>query len=65
MVRTEAGERTEELGRRSSYAYEIDAFAAHVRHGEPLPIDAEDALATMRLIDECYGKAGFAPRPRS
>ncbi|GAA3862282.1 Gfo/Idh/MocA family protein [Streptomyces sp. NPDC003631] len=65
VVRTEAGERTEELGRRSSYAYEIDAFAAHVRHGEPLPIDAEDALATMRLIDECYGKAGFAPRPRS
>ncbi|GAA3805877.1 Gfo/Idh/MocA family protein [Streptomyces chiangmaiensis] len=65
VVRTEAGERTEELGRRSSYAYEFDAFAAHVRHGEPLPLDAEDALATMRLIDECYEKAGFAPRPRS
>ncbi|MFC3572138.1 Gfo/Idh/MocA family protein [Streptomyces yaanensis] len=65
VVRTEAGERTEELGRRSSYTYQLDAFAAHVQGGEPLPLDAEDALATMRLIDECYEKAGFAPRPRS
>ncbi|MFF7140382.1 Gfo/Idh/MocA family oxidoreductase [Streptomyces sp. SID2888] len=65
VVRTESGERTEELGRRSSYAYQFDAFAAHVRHGEPLPLDAEDASATMRLVDACYTAAGFAPRPRS
>ncbi|MFE9097455.1 Gfo/Idh/MocA family protein [Streptomyces sp. NPDC007264] len=64
VVRTPAGERTEELGRRSSYAFQLDAFAARVRGGEPLPLDAEDALATMRLIDACYEKAGFAPRPR-
>jgi predicted dehydrogenase len=64
VVRTEAGERTEQLGRRSSYAYQLDAFAARVRGGEPLPLDAEDALATMRMVDACYEKAGFAPRPR-
>ncbi|WP_369264869.1 Gfo/Idh/MocA family protein [Streptomyces sp. R35] len=65
LVRTAAGERVEELGRRSSYTYQLDAFAAHVRHGAPLPLDAEDALATMRLIDACYVAAGFAPRPRT
>ncbi|MER6129669.1 Gfo/Idh/MocA family oxidoreductase, partial [Streptomyces sp. NPDC001795] len=65
VVRTQSGERTEELGRRSSYTYQLEAFAAHLRDGAPLPLDAEDALATMRIIDECYEKAGFAPRPRS
>ncbi|WP_406335583.1 Gfo/Idh/MocA family protein [Streptomyces sp. NBC_00203] len=65
LVRTAAGERVEELGRRSSYTYQLDAFAAHLRNGAPLPLDAEDALATMRLIDACYVAAGFAPRPRT
>ncbi|WP_128378195.1 Gfo/Idh/MocA family protein [Streptomyces cavernae] len=65
VVRTGSGERTEELGRRSSYSYQLDAFAARVRGGEPLALDAEDALATMGLIDACYEAAGFAPRPRS
>ncbi len=40
VVRTAAGERTEGLGRRSSYTYQWEAFAARVRHGAPLPIDA-------------------------
>ncbi|WP_327434325.1 Gfo/Idh/MocA family protein [Streptomyces sp. NBC_01236] len=65
LVRTAAGERVEELGRRTSYTYQLDAFAAHLRHGAPLPLDAEDALATMRLIDACYAAAGFTPRPRT
>ncbi|MGW0827240.1 Gfo/Idh/MocA family protein [Streptomyces sp. NPDC002845] len=65
VVRTKEGERTEQLDGRSSYAYQLDAFAAHVREGAPSALDAEDALATMRLIDECYEKAGFGPRPRS
>jgi predicted dehydrogenase len=64
-VTTAAGERVEELGRRSSYTYQLEAFAARVRHGTPLPIDADDALATMSLIDGCYRAAGFAPRPRT
>jgi predicted dehydrogenase len=65
VVRTAEGERTEHLGTRSSYAYQLEAFAARVRQGTPVPLDADDAVATMTLIDECYRAAGFAPRPRS
>ncbi|MFE3411873.1 Gfo/Idh/MocA family oxidoreductase [Streptomyces mirabilis] len=65
VVRTAAGERTEELGRRSSYTYQLEAFAAHLRRGTPLTLDAADALTTMRLIDDCYRAAGFPVRPRA
>jgi predicted dehydrogenase len=65
VVRTVAGERTEELGRRSSYTYQLEAFAAHLRRGTPLPLDADDALTTMRLIDDSYRAAGFPVRPRT
>ncbi|MFD3307151.1 Gfo/Idh/MocA family protein [Streptomyces sp. NPDC058694] len=65
LVRTASGERTEMLGRRSSYTYQLEAFAAHLRRGTPLRLDADDALATMRLIDDCYEGAGFSPRPRT
>ncbi|WP_031481189.1 Gfo/Idh/MocA family protein [Streptomyces bicolor] len=65
VVRTARGERTERLGTRSSYTYQLEAFAAHIRRGAPLPLDAEDALATMELIDEAYRAAGFEPRPRT
>ncbi|TLS42740.1 Gfo/Idh/MocA family oxidoreductase [Streptomyces montanus] len=65
VVRTASGERTEELGRRSSYTYQLDAFAAHLRQGTPLALDAGDALTTMRLIDDCYRAAGFPVRPRT
>ncbi|MEU1307112.1 Gfo/Idh/MocA family protein, partial [Streptomyces shenzhenensis] len=65
VVRTAAGERTEELGRRSSYTYQLEAFTAHLREGAPLTLDADDALTGMRLIDECYQAAGFAVRPRT
>lgn len=65
VVRTAQGERTERLGTRSSYTYQLEALAAHIRRDAPLPLDADDALATMSLIDEAYGAAGFEPRPRS
>ncbi|MFD7599837.1 Gfo/Idh/MocA family protein [Streptomyces mirabilis] len=65
VVRTAAGERTEELGRRSSYTYQLEAFAAQLRRGTPLTLDAADALTTMRLIDDCYRAAGFPVRPRA
>ncbi|MGW1958022.1 Gfo/Idh/MocA family protein [Streptomyces sp. NPDC001920] len=65
VVRTARGERTERLGTRSSYTYQLEAFAAHIRRGAPLPLDADDALATMSLIDESYRAAGFEPRPRT
>ncbi|MFJ6859158.1 Gfo/Idh/MocA family protein [Streptomyces werraensis] len=65
VVRTADGERTEHLGTRSSYAYQLEAFAARVRLGTPLPLSADDALETMRLVDACYEAAGLGPRPRT
>ncbi|MFE7278233.1 Gfo/Idh/MocA family protein [Streptomyces sp. NPDC057623] len=65
VVRTADGERTERLGTRSSYTYQLEAFAAHIRRDAPLALDADDALVTMRLIDESYRAAGFEPRPRT
>ncbi|MFH9586636.1 Gfo/Idh/MocA family protein [Streptomyces luteogriseus] len=65
VIRTARGERTEHLGTRSSYTYQLEAFAARVRGGAPLPLDADDAVTTMELIDACYLKAGFEARPRT
>ena len=65
IVTAAAGTRTEELGRRSSYTYQLEAFAAHLRDGAPLPTDADDAVANMELIDDCYRAAGLTPRPAS
>ncbi|MGX5211191.1 Gfo/Idh/MocA family protein [Streptomyces violaceus] len=65
VVRTPEGERTERLGTRSSYTYQLEAFAAAVRDGAALPLDADDAVTTMALIDDCYRAAGFEPRPRT
>ena len=59
---TAAGTRTEELGRRSSYTYQLEAFAAHLRIGAPLPTGADDAVANMQLIDDCYRAAGLPPQ---
>ncbi len=63
IVTTAAGTRTEELGRRSSCTYQLEAFAAHLRDGTPLPTDADDAVANMQLIDNGYHAAGLTPRP--
>ncbi|MCP9989727.1 Gfo/Idh/MocA family oxidoreductase [Streptomyces albogriseolus] len=65
VVRTADGERTERLGARSSYHYQLEAFAERVRGGTPLPLGADDALETMRVIDACYAAAGLPPRPRT
>ena len=64
LVRTAAGERVEHLGNRSSYTYQLEAFTAAVRSGASMPTDSDDAVETMRLIDECYRAAGFEPRAR-
>jgi predicted dehydrogenase len=58
-------EREERLGLRPSYAYQLEAFAAAIRDGEPIATSADDAAATAELIDDCYRAAGLAPRPRT
>ena len=65
LVRTPAGERTEHLGTRTSYTYQLEAFIAAIRGGTPVPTGPDDAVATMTLIDRCYRLAGLRPRPRA
>jgi predicted dehydrogenase len=65
LVTTEAGERTEHLGTRTSYTYQLEAFASLIRVGAPMSTDSSDAVATMTLIDACYAAIGLGNRPRS
>jgi predicted dehydrogenase len=65
LVKTDAGERVEHLGTRSSYTYQLEAFTAAVRDGATMPTDSDDAVMTMRMVDACYRALGFGPRPRS
>jgi predicted dehydrogenase len=63
-VSTPQGDRVEELGKRSSYTFQLEALRGHLRTGAPLLIDADDAVRGAELIDDCYRAAGFEPRPR-
>jgi len=64
VTQTPTGRFEERHGTRSSYTYQLEAFVRAVREGAPLPVDADDAVANMRLVDACYAAAGLAPRPR-
>jgi predicted dehydrogenase len=64
IIETPAGRSVEHHGTKSSYTYQLEAFASAVREGAPLPIDVDDAVRNMRLIDACYVAAGLRPRPR-
>ena len=64
-ITTPGGRRVEHLGTRPTYTYQLEALRSHLRGGAQLPIDADDALATMELIDACYRAAGLQPRPRT
>ena len=61
-VRTPEGTRVERLGTRPSYTYQLEAFAAHVLNGAPLPLDAADAVENMAYVDAAYRAAGMSPR---
>jgi hypothetical protein len=61
-VTTDSGTTVERLGTRSTYTYQLEAFASHLEHGAPLPIGIDDAVANMRYIDNTYTAAGMSPR---
>ncbi|CAN5845191.1 Gfo/Idh/MocA family oxidoreductase [soil metagenome] len=61
-IRTAAGTKVENLGTRASYTYQLEAFAAHVLTGAPLPIGTDDAVENMTYVDEAYRAAGMEPR---
>jgi predicted dehydrogenase len=63
IVRAASGERTEHCGDATSYTYQLRAFASAVRDGSPYRTDADDAVATMTLLDGCYRAIGLGPRP--
>jgi predicted dehydrogenase len=57
-----SGTVVERLGTTTSYTYQLEAFAAHVEHGAPLPFGTADAVANMAMVDEAYRAAGMDPR---
>ena len=61
-VRSADGKRVERFPRRSSYAYQLDAFAAAVQRGEPVMTTPEDAIENMTVIDAMYRAAGLSLR---
>lgn len=62
-ITTPGGTVVERLGSRSSYSYQLEAFAAHVQHGAPVPLDAADAVENMAYIDAAYRAAGIDRAP--
>jgi predicted dehydrogenase len=61
-INTSAGSTVERLGTRASYTYQLEAFAAHVQQGTPLPFGTADAVANMAFVDSAYRAAGMQPR---
>ena len=61
-IRTPTGTRVERHGTRTSYSYQLEAFAAHVLYGAPLPIDTADSVENMAYVDAAYRAAGLEPR---
>ena len=64
-VRSNGQSRVEELGKKTSYTYQLEAFADHVRNGAPIFTDADDALVQAEFIDSVYLAAGLPVRPIS
>ena len=61
-IRTQAGSTVEHLGTRTSYSYQLEAFAEHVHNGAPLPLNNKDAVENMAYVDAAYRAAGMDPR---
>jgi predicted dehydrogenase len=61
-VKTDKGKRTENLGNRPTYLYQLEAFTDAVLRGKPVLTSAEDGIVNMRIIDEIYRAAGMQPR---
>jgi predicted dehydrogenase len=64
-IRSPDGRRVERFSRRTTYAYQLDAFAAAVLRGEPVKTTPEDAIENMSVIDAIYRAAGLPLREPS
>src|SRR5262249_1947358 len=54
--------RSERVRGRTTYAYQLEAFAAAIRDGAPVLTGPDDSVATMTLIDAIYRAAELEPR---
>jgi predicted dehydrogenase len=61
-IRTQAASTVEHLGTRTSYSFQLEAFAEHVLHGAALPLNNTDAVENMAYVDAAYRAAGMNPR---
>jgi predicted dehydrogenase len=61
-ITTDTSATVEHLGTRSTYTYQLQAFADHLAHGTALPLDVDDAVTNMQYIDTAYTAAGMSPR---
>ncbi|MFE2757366.1 Gfo/Idh/MocA family protein [Actinosynnema sp. NPDC059335] len=61
-VRLDGHRRVERFARRPTYEYQLEAFADAVVHGRPFPTTADDAVATLRVVDDIYRAAGLPVR---
>ena len=64
-VRTKEGKRVEQVSKRATYAYQLDAFAEAVVRGGPVLTPPADSIANMTVIDSIYTKAGLPVRQPS
>ncbi|HEU4360354.1 MAG TPA: Gfo/Idh/MocA family oxidoreductase [Mycobacterium sp.] len=64
-VRSAAGRRVERFTRRSSYSFQLDAFANAVLRGAAVQTTPEDAIENMAVIDAVYRAAGLPLREPS
>ena len=51
----------EHLGTRTSYTYQLEAFARAVRHGTPVLTHAEWAVGNAEIVDAAYAASGLRP----
>jgi predicted dehydrogenase len=61
-VRGPDSRRREHFNRTPTYEYQLRAFVDAVVQGAPILTRPDDSIATMRVIDDCYGAAGMAVR---
>jgi predicted dehydrogenase len=61
-VRSADGNRVERFPGRSSYAYQLDAFAGAVLRGDPVKTTPKDSIENMTVVDAIYHAAGLPLR---
>ena len=64
-VRSANGRRSERFSRRTTYSYQLEAFANSVLRGEPVRTTPQDAVENMSVIDAVYRAAGLPIREPS